>query len=87
MCPVQHRRLGPCPRPGNDFFIGSHATDDGVKAAATSSMSVLTGLEGEYDAASGKYQPPQPWSSWGAVVDDAMRIQNLGLWNPLAVWW
>lgn len=72
--------------PGNDFFVGSRATDDGVKAAATSSMSVLTGLVGEYDAASGRYQPPQPYSSWGVVVDDAIRKRNLKLWNPLAVW-
>lgn len=72
--------------PGNDFFIGSRATDDGVKAAATSSMTVLTGVEGQYDPACGKYQPPQPYSSWAAVVDDLMRRRNLRLWNPLAVW-
>ncbi len=72
--------------PGNDFFGGSRATDDGTKAAATSSMSVLTGVGGEYDPARGKYQPPQPYSNWGAVVDDRMRSGNLRLWNPLAVW-
>ena len=72
--------------PGNDFFAGSRATDDGVKAAATSSMSVLTGVGGEYDPARGKYQPPQPYSNWRAVVDDRMRRGNLRLWNPLAVW-
>lgn len=67
--------------PGNDFFSGSRATDDGVKAAATSSMAALTGVEGEYDAAKGKYQPPQPWPNWGAVVEDGMRTRNLRLWN------
>jgi hypothetical protein len=72
--------------PGNDFFIGSRATDDGVKAAATSSMSVLTGVEGGYNPARGKYQPPQPYSNWRAVVDDGMRRGRLRLWNPLAVW-
>ncbi len=72
--------------PGNDFFIGSRATDDGVKAAATSSMTVLTGVEGQYDPVRGKYQPPQPYSSWGAVVDNGLRTRNLRLWNPLAVW-
>jgi hypothetical protein len=72
--------------PGNDFFVGSRATDDGVKAAATSSMSVLTGVEGEYDAGRAKYLPPQPFSSWGAVVDDGIRSKNLRLWNPQAVW-
>ncbi|MBM3848363.1 MAG: hypothetical protein FJ405_19020, partial [Verrucomicrobia bacterium] len=60
--------------------------DDGVKAAATSSMAVLTGVEGEYDPARGKYQPPQPYSTWGAVVVDGMCRRHLRLWNPLAVW-
>jgi len=72
--------------PGNDYFAGARATDDGVKAAATSSMSVLTGVGGEYDPAHGKYQPPQPYSDWAAVVDAKMRSGNLRLWNPLAVW-
>lgn len=72
--------------PGNDFFGGSRATDDGVKAAATSSMSVLSGVEGEYDPTCGKYQPPKPYSCWGAVVDARMTGGSLRLWNPLAVW-
>jgi hypothetical protein len=72
--------------PGNDFFVGSRATDDGVKAAATSSMAVLTGVAGQYDPACGKYQPPQPYSNWAAVVDDKMRRKNLRLWRSLAVW-
>jgi hypothetical protein len=72
--------------PGNDFFVGSRATDDGVKAAASSSMFVLTGVEGEYDPARGKYQPPQPYRNWKAVVEDGMRTRHLRLWNPLAVW-
>jgi len=72
--------------PGNDFFIGSRATDDGVKAAATSSMSVLTGVEGAYAPARGKYQPPKPYRDWKAVVEDGMRRRHLRLWNPLVVW-
>ena len=72
--------------PGNDFYAGSRATDDGVKAAATSSMSVLTGVEGRYDSTRGKYLPPQPYSTWGAVVDERTRGGRLRLWNPLAVW-
>lgn len=72
--------------PGNDFFGGSRATDDGVKAAATNSMSVLTGIEGQYDPRHGKYQPPQPHREWEAVVEDGMRTRGLRLWNPLAVW-
>lgn len=72
--------------PGNDFFIGARATDDGVKAAATSSMTVLTGIEGRYDPGRGKYQPPQGYSSWAAAVDNRMRRHNLRLWNPAAVW-
>jgi hypothetical protein len=71
--------------PGNDFFMGSRATDDGVKAAASSSMFVLTGIEGEYDAEHGKYQPPQPYRNWDEVVKDRIRTRDLRLWNPLAV--
>ena len=72
--------------PGNDFFAGARATDDGVKAAATSSMSALTGVEGEYDQAKGMYLPPHPYSNWGAVVADRMRSGSLRLWVPQAVW-
>ena len=72
--------------PGNDFFIGSRATDDGVKAAATNSMSVLTGVEEHYDPAHGMYKPPQRYGNWAAVVEDGMRTRHLRLWNSLAVW-
>lgn len=72
--------------PGNDFFAGSRATDDGVKAAATNSMAELTGIEGQYDAGRGKYQPPEPYRVWQEVVDDGMRTRGLRLWNPAAVW-
>ncbi|MFO0881528.1 MAG: hypothetical protein U0840_29870 [Gemmataceae bacterium] len=68
--------------PGNDFYLGSRATDDGVKAAATSSMSALTGVEGTYDVARGKYQPPQPYPNWKELV----RQRGLRLWDPAAVW-
>jgi len=72
--------------PGNDFYAGSRATDDGVKAAATSSMSALTGVEGWYDPARGKYLPPKPYSTWGAVVDEGVRGGRLRLWSPIAMW-
>lgn len=72
--------------PGNDFYGGARATDDGVKAAATSAMAVLTGLEGTYDAAHGKYQPPDPYRTWGDVVAEARSTRGLRLWNPRCVW-
>jgi hypothetical protein len=72
--------------PGNDFFAGSRATDDGVKAAATSSMAVLTGVEGAYDEVRGRYQPPSPFRTWGMVLQEQMRSRNLRLWNPHALW-
>jgi hypothetical protein len=71
--------------PGNDFFAGTRATDDGVKAAASSSMFALTGIEGEYDCAQAKYQPPGTYRNWSAVVEDGIRLRNLRLWNPCAV--
>jgi hypothetical protein len=54
--------------PGNDFFGGSRCTDDGVKAAATNSMAVITGVEGHYDAVRGAYLPPAPYQMWAEVV-------------------
>lgn len=54
--------------PGNDFFAGSRCTDDGVKAAATNSMSVLTGVSGSYDTARSAYLPPSPFRTWTEVV-------------------
>lgn len=54
--------------PGNDFFAGARCTDDGVKAAATDSMAVLTGLRGHYSVEHGAYVPPAPYSTWEQVV-------------------
>jgi hypothetical protein len=54
--------------PGNDFYAGARATDDGVKAAATSSMQCMTGLEGRYDPQSHVYNPPEGYRCWDEVV-------------------
>lgn len=54
--------------PGNDFYRGARATDDGVKAAATDSMFAMTGVRGMYSRESFSYEPPQEYASWGQVV-------------------
>lgn len=54
--------------PGNDFFGGSRMTDDGVKAAATNSMAVMTGLEGAYNTTSYAYEPRKEHRVWRDVV-------------------
>ncbi len=54
--------------PGNDFYVGSRATDDGVKAAATNSMFVMTGVKGMYDTAKNKYNPPAEYQNWKEVI-------------------
>ncbi len=54
--------------PGNDFYEGARATDDGVKAAATDSMMALTGVTGTYDPRSYEYRPPPPFKTWAGVV-------------------
>jgi hypothetical protein len=54
--------------PGNDFFGGSRATDDGVKAAATSSMAEVTGVQGCYSESRTSYLPPVPYATWGELV-------------------
>jgi len=55
--------------PGNDYYGGSRSTDDGVKAAATSSMQSMTGIAGRYDAAKCCYLPPEGFRNWGEVVE------------------
>lgn len=61
--------------PGNDFYIGSRTTDDGVKAAATSSMAVITGIEGYYNVATNTYDPPAKYRNWSDVVStDKLQI-------------
>jgi len=61
--------------PGNDYFGGSRCTDDGVKAAATDSMAVLTGVAGRYDAQRRAYLPPPPYRTWDQVLrENALRL-------------
>lgn len=55
--------------PGNDFYAGSRHSDDGVKAAATNSMEVMTGIEGCYNPDTNKYLPPAPCHTWRQVVE------------------
>jgi hypothetical protein len=54
--------------PGNDFYLGSRVTDDGVKAAATNVMYRMTGIEGKYDARLNQYLPPAGTARWLEVV-------------------
>ncbi|MBX9606159.1 MAG: hypothetical protein K2Y51_08035 [Gammaproteobacteria bacterium] len=68
--------------PGNDFYVGARSTDDGVKAAATDAMAVLTGVAGRYDVARGCYLPPAPFRVWQEVVNHQRRR----LWDARALW-
>lgn len=64
--------------PGNDFYAGARATDDGVKAAATDSMYALTGFLGTYDRTSYRYLPPADLGTWEQVVaSNGLRIDSL----------
>lgn len=53
--------------PGNDFFAGSRNTDDGVSAAATNSMEVITRYKGTYDGS--EYLPPKGNADWEEVIE------------------
>lgn len=65
--------------PGNDYYGGSRATDDGVKAAATSSMLAMTGIEGYYDSKKFCYLPPTCFNSWEDVIDkNKLQLQVIG---------
>ena len=62
--------------PGNDFYLGSRVTDDGVKAAATSVMSVMTGIEGQYNALINKYNPPSEYGCWEeTIAGNAIKLE------------
>lgn len=54
--------------PGNDFYGGARSTDDGVKAAATNAISMVTGIEGSYDRQRYKYLPPVGSETWKEVI-------------------
>ena len=56
--------------PGNDFYGGARATDDGVKAAATNAMEVITGVAGSYSCERNEYLPPKPYRTWGQLVHE-----------------
>ena len=61
--------------PGNDFYSGMRSTDDGVRAAATDTMLKMTGIEGQYDPVSNKYQPPEPYNTReDAVLKNSLQI-------------
>lgn len=60
--------------PGNDFYIGSRATDDGVKAAATDLMRHMTGTEGSYDTDANEYLPPGAYTTWVQVIEDLNQL-------------
>jgi len=72
--------------PGNDFYIGSRSTDDGVKAAATNSMAVITGVDGTYNPQRHAYLPPPEYRNWREViVNNKVQLeakQNLIVFPP-----
>ena len=67
--------------PGNDFWPGSRTTDDGVKAASTDTMAVITGVKGVYNPKNGSYEPPQSYSNWKALA----RAKNINFSAPVYV--
>jgi hypothetical protein len=65
--------------PGNDFYVGARSTDDGVKAAATDSMRVMTGFTGSYNPYNFMYEPPADLSTWESLIlRNKLRITTRG---------
>lgn len=54
--------------PGNDFYLGSRATDDGVKGAATDITAVMTNILGNYNPRTFKYEPPFIYRNWNELI-------------------
>ncbi len=74
-------------KPGNDYWKGSRATDDGVKAAASNTMEVLTGLEGVYNPTTYKFvnksEPSHNWSTISQSKKIQIPVQNKLLFYPV----
>ena len=72
--------------PGNDFYAGSRATDDGVKGAATDVTAVMTGISGEYNPQTYQYTPPKDFNKWEAIIQHRkIELQvntNLNIFLP-----
>lgn len=72
--------------PGNDFYVGSRATDDGVKGAATDVTAVLTNIPGTYNPQTYQYEPPYPYRTWNDVIQqnkiELDVVANLSILPP-----
>lgn len=67
--------------PGNDYWPGDRTTDDGVKAASTDSMDVITGVQGTYNPNNGSYEPPKEYNNWQHLV----KYKQLQFSSPIYV--
>jgi hypothetical protein len=54
--------------PGNDFYLGARATDDGVKGAATDITAIMTNIPGSYNPQTFKYEPPFIYRNWNELI-------------------
>jgi hypothetical protein len=73
--------------PGNDFYGGARSTDDGVKAAATNTMMVMTGIEGNYDPQRCQYCPPATYSTWKDTISrHKLQLQVRNNLSILPLW-
>lgn|GEM_PF-7125682 len=72
-------RLLPLLWHANDFYAGARATDDGIKTAATRSMTAMTGFKGRYDHATSTYKPLPPYRTWAEVAqNNGLRLEAAG---------
>ena len=61
--------------PGNVFYNNIRKTDDGVKAAASNIMSIITNNDGYYDSKVKKYMPKN-YQKWLDIVNDKHLTLN-----------
>lgn len=63
--------------PGNDYLKGSRSTDDGVKGASTDTLAQITGVETRYEPESGKYLPPETYSTWEKyILEKGIKLEG-----------
>jgi len=68
--------------PGNDFWIGSRATDDGIAAAATDSMNAFTTVEGHYEKNKKEFVMPNGSDEWYKKAQRLTATDNVTVVYP-----
>ena len=63
--------------PGNDFYLHSRFTDDGVKAASSNIMTIITGVDGKYCRSTNRYLPENKQTWYDIAKQSKLVFDNI----------